>query len=83
MSLLRDHSQLRPSAGIAIVVNGAESFVDRGATVAHLLDRLGIASGRVAVEINLTVIDREAFGTTHLQEGDRVEIVSFVGGGYG
>lgn len=83
MSLLRDHSPLRPSAGIAIVLNGAESFVDRGATVADLLDHLGIVSGRVAVEINLAIIDREAFGVTQLREGDRVEIVSFVGGGYG
>jgi thiamine biosynthesis protein ThiS len=44
---------------------------------------MGTLAGRVAVEINLAVIERDAFGRTSLQEGDRVEIVSFVGGGHG
>lgn len=83
MSSLRDQPRLDRSAGIAIVVNGAASLVERGTTVAQLLERMGITAERVAVEINLTVIDRQTFGRTNLQEDDRVEIVSFVGGGHG
>jgi thiamine biosynthesis protein ThiS len=83
MSSIRDQRQLDPSAGIAIVMNGAITTVDRGTTVTQLLNQLRIVAGRVAVEINLAVIDRDAFERTTLQEGDRVEIVSFVGGGNG
>jgi sulfur carrier protein len=83
MSSLRDQSQRDRSTGIAIVVNGAASSVDRGTTVTQLLNGLGVVAARVAVEINLAVIDRRAFDQTSLQEGDRVEVVSFVGGGHG
>jgi thiazole synthase len=80
---MRDQPQLDLAVRTAIVVNGASSSVDRGTTVGQLLDQLGIVPDRVAVEINLAVIDRRAFAQTSLQEGDRVEIVSFVGGGHG
>jgi thiamine biosynthesis protein ThiS len=50
-------------------------------TVAALLAQLDIDSRRVAVEHNLVVLKRDAFGTTLVQDGDTVEIVNFVGGG--
>jgi thiamine biosynthesis protein ThiS len=65
------------------MVNGTASTIDRGTTVMQLLNQMGIVPDRVAVEINLAVIDRCAFEQTRIQEGDRVEIVSFVGGGHG
>lgn len=83
MSSIRDQSRLDRSARIAVVVNGTTTTVDRGTTVTQLLHQLGIVAPRVAVEINLAVIDRDAFERTMLREGDRVEIVSFVGGGHG
>lgn len=83
MSSIRDQPQLDRPTVIAVVVNGATTTVDRGTTVAQLLGQLRVAAPRVAVEINLTVIDRGAFERTPLQEGDRVEIVGFVGGGHG
>lgn len=83
MSSIRDQRQLDRSAGIAIVVNGTITTVDHGTTVTQMLNQLGIVAPRVAVEINLAVIDRDAFERTTLQEDDRVEIVSFVGGGHG
>lgn len=83
MSSIRDQRQLDRSAGIAIVVNGTITTVDHGTTVTRMLNQLGIVAPRVAVEINLAVIDRDAFERTTLREGDRVEIVSFVGGGHG
>lgn len=71
------------SLPMSVVVNGTVASVERGITVSELLSRMGTLPGRVAVEINLTVIERDAFARTNLQEGDRVEIVSFVGGGHG
>ena len=50
-------------------------------SVAELLTKLEIDSRRVAVEHNLIVIRRTAFGETMVREGDQVEIVNFVGGG--
>ena len=47
----------------------------------ELLDELKIASGRVAVEVNLTVVRKAEYGTFPLIDGDTVEIVNFVGGG--
>ena len=52
-------------------------------TVAGLLRELDIQSDRVAVELNLEIVDRQAFETRRLQEGDRLEILSFIGGGTG
>jgi len=51
------------------------------ATVDELLQQLQLAQSQVAVELNGTIVSREAFGDTPLQEGDHLEIVRFVGGG--
>jgi len=64
-----------------LTINGEVSDTIRAATVQELLDELKIASGRVAVEVNLTVVRKSEFGTFPLHEGDTVEIVNFVGGG--
>ena len=50
-------------------------------TVTGLLTQLQIDSRRVAVELNLVVLKRDAFASTMLRDGDEVEIVNFVGGG--
>ena len=62
-------------------MNGDAREVPGPLTVIDLLAQLEIDSRRVAVEHNLVVLKREAFGTTQLQDGDEVEIVNFVGGG--
>lgn len=64
-----------------IQVNGGQRTVAAGLTVAGLLQELDIRSDRVAVELNLTILDRSEFDGRNLQEGDRVEIISFIGGG--
>lgn len=64
-----------------IRLNGETHEVTRGATVAILLDELGIRREGVAVEINLSVIPKADFDTRVIDEDDRVEIVRFVGGG--
>ncbi len=50
-------------------------------TVQELLDEMKITAGRVAVEVNLSVVRKADYGHFRLNEGDTVEIVSFVGGG--
>jgi thiamine biosynthesis protein ThiS len=50
-------------------------------TVEHLVSRLGLAGQPVAVEVNRRVVPRREHGTHRLQDGDRVEVVTLVGGG--
>ena len=64
-----------------IVLNGDRFELGGPLTVADLLVQLNIDARRVAVEHNLVVLKRPAFGETIVREGDQVEIVNFVGGG--
>ncbi len=64
-----------------IVVNGSPQELDTNASVAQLLDRLKLAPIRVAVELNEELVPRKDFARTQLSAGDRLEIVTFVGGG--
>ena len=66
---------------IHILINGDEKEIATGLNIAGLLDQLQIRSGRVVVELNRTIISREAHESTSLKEGDMLEIVHFVGGG--
>lgn len=63
-----------------IFVNGNESDVPDGLTVAALITHLGLR-GPVAVERNQEVVPRAEHASTALAEGDRLELVHFVGGG--
>ena len=55
--------------------------VAAGSTIADLLRRLSLDGRRVAVELNLQVVPRADHATRRLSHGDRLEIVTFVGGG--
>ncbi len=66
---------------IEIRVNGEVRKVNSGQTVADLLRELAIRPDRVAVEVNLEIVDRQEFERRGLRHGDRVEIISFIGGG--
>lgn len=66
---------------VTIQVNGESRGVGDGQTVASLLRELDIRGDRVAVELNLEILDRNDFDIRGLREGDRVEILSFIGGG--
>lgn len=66
---------------IKIQVNGEARDWRSGATVADLLRELEVKAERVAVELNLEILDRAAFAQRPLQDGDRVEILGFIGGG--
>lgn len=70
-----------PVEEITIRVNGERRTVPPGTSVGELLRLLDVDARQVAVERNRTVVRREALGTTVLEDGDRLEIVTFVGGG--
>ena len=64
-----------------IILNGKPHSLDDGTSVADMLQGLKIEPIRVAVEVNEDIVARKTFTETRLREGDRVEIVTFVGGG--
>ena len=63
-----------------IQVNGEPRDV-AAATILALVEELGLDARKVAVERNLEIVPRSLHATTALVEGDRVELVQFVGGG--
>ena len=69
------------SGQIDVVVNGKPRSVAQGTTVAALIAELGLGDRRVAVERNREVVPRAQHAATELAAGDRLEVVTFVGGG--
>jgi len=64
-----------------ITVNGDARTVDDNVTVADLVQQFKLTPERVAVEVNERLVRRVQYGDTRLSAGDRVEIVTLVGGG--
>lgn len=64
-----------------ITLNGESGADVSAATVAALVAELGLDGRKVAVERNLQIVARSLYDRTPLAEGDRIEIVAFVGGG--
>ena len=64
-----------------ISVNGEIRQVGEGMTVLLLLRALSLPETRVAVERNRSLVRKAEFADTVLGDGDRIEIVTFVGGG--
>lgn len=63
-----------------LTVNGEERF-ETPASLGELVIRLGLDGRKVAIERNLAIVPRSLWGETALIDGDRIEIVHFVGGG--
>jgi sulfur carrier protein len=64
-----------------LLINGEQrSFAD-SLSLAQLVEQLEMKGDRVAVELNREIVPRARWGETPLMEGDRLEIVHFVGGG--
>ena len=68
---------------MVLKVNGEEKRIPRGISVADLLKELSIDPRRVVIELNQTILPKDAYSEKVLQENDEVEIVHFVGGGKG
>ncbi len=66
---------------VEIILNGEARQVAEGCTVAQLVEELGLAGRRLAVEVNLEIVPRGEHASHRLKEGDRVEIVHAIGGG--
>ena len=64
-----------------IEINGERREVAEGTTISTLLRALEVTQPHVAVEVNLEVVPRAQHGETTLRDGDRLEVVTLVGGG--
>ncbi|HWP24437.1 MAG TPA: sulfur carrier protein ThiS [Candidatus Binatia bacterium] len=64
-----------------VTINGEEREFADSLSIGGLLDELNIRPARVVVELNRRIVPRDAYGATVLSEGDKLEIVHFVGGG--
>ena len=64
-----------------LTVNGEDRTFSGLTHVASLVAALGLDPRKVAVERNLEIVPRSAYGRTPIADGDRIEIVSFIGGG--
>jgi sulfur carrier protein len=66
---------------VTLTVNGAAKIVPEGCTLTELVRDLGLERNPIAIELNRQVVPRDRHGETRLAEGDRLEIVTLVGGG--
>ncbi len=64
-----------------VTINGEERQFDAALSVRALLAELGLEPGKIAVERNLEIVPRSQYGDVTVADGDRLEIVQFIGGG--
>ena len=64
-----------------LLINGEDREFNSPLSLSSLVEQLGMKPDRVAVELNRSIVARERWAETNLNEGDRLEIVHFVGGG--
>jgi thiamine biosynthesis protein ThiS len=66
---------------VTLIVNGKEQTAADGLTVADLIRELGLGKAACAAEVNRELVPRRDQTSTTLKDGDRVELVTLVGGG--
>ncbi|MFM8819661.1 MAG: sulfur carrier protein ThiS [Phenylobacterium sp.] len=66
---------------MTLVLNGESRVMQAVRTVSELVAALGLDARKVAVERNLEIVPRSLYARTELADGDRLEIVHFIGGG--
>lgn len=64
-----------------LTINGENRTLVLAVTLGALIEQLGMKADRVAIELNREIVPREQWAKTPLRDGDRLEIVHFVGGG--
>ena len=72
---------MRESIAMNLVINGETQVLKPPLTLAGLVEQLQMKPDRVAIELNRNIVARDQWSKTSLAEGDRLEIVHFVGGG--
>ena len=75
------HKHRDRRAVLQLIINGEARAFENVATVTALVAALGLDGRKVAVERNLEIVPRSAYHSTTLTDGDRIEIVHFIGGG--
>ncbi len=64
-----------------VIVNGETREIEDTTTAAELIETLGLAGRRLAMEVNGEILPRSRFETHRFRPGDRIEIVQAIGGG--
>lgn len=78
---LSDNADVNQQQTIEITLNGEPREIPAASSVTDLVALLDLTGGRLAIEVNLSILPRTAWTETKLQTGDKLEIVHFVGGG--
>jgi thiamine biosynthesis protein ThiS len=78
---LSDNVEVMEKTFIEIIVNGESYRIAGDSSVVDLVNELKIAPERVAIEFNRSILPRASWAETRLKDGDRLEVVHFVGGG--
>jgi thiazole synthase/sulfur carrier protein len=81
MASATDTQTLATPRAIRVTINGETRAFGAVATVADLIAALTLDPRKVAIERNLAIVPRSLYGDTALVDGDRIEIVHFIGGG--
>lgn len=66
---------------MTVVVNGTSHDLPEGTTLRQLIERLGLHTSACAAEVNKSLVPRREHESKALQQGDRIELVTLVGGG--
>ncbi len=64
-----------------VTVNGEEKRFEEGVTLQQIMQKLGIVEKVMAAAVNMEVVKKERWATFSPREGDRIELLHFVGGG--
>tara|TARA_B100000945_G_scaffold318031_1_gene322010 strand:- start:4978 stop:5184 length:207 start_codon:yes stop_codon:yes gene_type:complete len=64
-----------------IILNGEKFTLETGSNIVNLIDKLDLDVDKLAIERNLEIVPKSKFAMTIIEEGDKLEIVHFIGGG--
>ena len=78
---VKSHRDLGYISCMELLVNGEPKTCAEPASLTQFIQQLGMKGDRVAVELNREIVPRAQWSETQLHDGDRLEIVHFVGGG--
>jgi sulfur carrier protein len=64
-----------------LVINGEEKEFEEGITLAQIIDLLGVEDKVMALAVNMQIVKKDKWGSYTPQNGDKLELLEFVGGG--
>ena len=64
-----------------ITLNGEKFTLETGSNIVNLIDKLDLDVDKLAIERNLEIVPKSKFAMTIIEEGDKLELVHFIGGG--